>query len=287
MANFKTLDDDEYTDEDKYGVQDVIDEINEEPAPAVELSTEEMEEEEDLSDMSEVEIRLEEANCLKALLYNSLFEEPLSPIAKRVERRIRAFIHQELKTLLGIEVVVKPKEAPLFESDELLILKALAKKALSKLPVGTVNSVGSGDGLIAVGPIATSVIGISPAFPHGITGSASSPKATQEPLIKKTQAPTSSVKVRRAKPPKAKPTPAPVQETLFPEKEVTLPNGMVSKVSTQRQVKPSGGGGYPTLSPEQQAAYYEQQALTSKPQSGILGIMARAVDQHNSTSNED
>ncbi len=271
MAKFIQYDD-EYTDEDKYGVQGVIDEIEEKPSEILEPFSEE-EEDADLSDMSEVEIRLEEANCLKALLYNSLFEEPLSPIAKRVERRIRAFIHAELKTLLGInEAPVKLKATPpLFEADELTILKALARKAISKLAPGTVVS--------SPEPVAAPVI-------------VEAPKAAPEPVVKRMAAPE-GIKVRRAKAPKTKPkTPQqePEQQALFPEerKEVTLPNGMVVSTTVQQQVRPPAHlQGFPTLSADQQASYYEQQALTNKPVSGMLGIMAAAVDKFNSTRGED
>ncbi len=270
MANFQSLDNDEYTDEDRYGVQDVIDEINEPSAP------EEKEDEEDLGDLSDVEIRLEEANCLKALLNNSLFEEPLSPIAKRVERRIRAFIHTELKVLLGIKVV--KEEVKLFTDNELDVLKALAGKVLSKNPPRSEET-----------PV------VVPA------------KLDPVPVVKKNPSPPPPVKVRKAREPKAKPqdyqsykaeqeslgfaaAPDSAPQSIKPSKtmEVTLPNGMVvSGLSAQTQVRGTGQGGYPTLSPEQQANFYEQQALTTSPSEGILGVATAAVHRLNALTPEE
>jgi hypothetical protein len=265
MAQFKNLDDDEYTEEDKWGVQDVINEIEDSPEP-------EAEESEDFGDLSEVEIRLEEANCLKALLNNSLFEEPLSPIAKRVERKIRAFIHAELKVLLGINTI-KP-EVKLFSDDELSVLKALAGKALSKFgPPKEVPSVQT-----------------TPNYGPGLTVTGTSEPT---PTVKKTPSPELPVKVKRTRAPKVKIPAKPVTETApakeenVPIKEVTLPNGMVVTTGVATQVRGTGSGAYPTLSPEQQANFYEQQALTSRPSDGILGLAAAAVDRLNALTPEE
>lgn len=270
MARFQSLDErDEYTEADRYGVQEVIDEIDEVVQPE-----EEYEEEEDFGDLSDVEIRLEEANCYKALLSNSLFEEPLSPIARRVERRIRSFIHTELKTLLGIEVVkVEPK---LFSNDELQVLKALAAKVLSK----------------------NKELGIQ--LPAPVI---EAPQAASVPQVKKTPSPEIP-KVRKTRRPKLEPVLEtrsmlssnldPVQPkqavTQNPEatREVTLPNGLtVSGISAATQVRGDGRGGYPAISPGQEAAFYEQQVLTREPDRDILGLAIAAVNKHNASNPEE
>ena len=114
MVTIKDVD----SEEDQY-LENVVDEIND-------LDKEQ-------ETMSEVEVRLEEANYLKAILRNSLFADSDSVIAQRVEKRIRDFIKQELKILLGMDVRKETVEVRnSFTEDEEKVLKALASKVLNK-----------------------------------------------------------------------------------------------------------------------------------------------------------
>jgi hypothetical protein len=101
-------------------LDDVLDELDEET--------------QELENMTEVEVRLEEANYFKALLQNPLFSDTDSPIAERVEKRVRGFIQSELRILLGLETrkLIPIQAQSNFTQEEEKVLKALAGKVLSK-----------------------------------------------------------------------------------------------------------------------------------------------------------
>lgn len=224
---------------------------------------------EELEDMSDVEIRLEEACCFKALLNNSLFEEPMTPIAARVEKKIRDYIRAELRVLMGLSETLPvphsntppPRQEPQFTSDEEKVLKSLAAKVLSREQQSkqepTVNQV-------AVAP------------------------APEAPVVKKSPTTRPAAKRVPATPKVKKPAKTSVKQTM------TMPDGSVHEVSinnTGVQTKPPAGiQRLPALSPEQAASYLEQEALTSVPQSGMLGIAVQMAQRgmiSPSSSNED
>lgn len=222
---------------DDYYMDSVIDEI------------ENPEDDSNVVDMTDVEVRLEEANYFKALLQNSLFEEPLSPIAKRVEKRVRNFIQQELKVLLGMEVAsqitktVEIVKSP-FTSDEEKVLKALANKAMERFAVKTEPTV-----VPAASP--------QPSSQNAATAQVSN----KQPVVKRTAAPEKPKQQRGRK--------------KIVEKEVTV-NGEVVKVKMDvtGQTRPSPGtpGYYPPMTPEQMSMRAEQEALQNVPQDGMLGL---------------
>lgn len=102
--------------------QEDEDEIYEEESP-----------EEDLLSMSDVEMRIEEANCFKALLANPLFSNK-NEISKKVENKVRDFVKTELRLLLGLEQpkVVKQTVESQFLPDDIRILKMLIERCRDK-----------------------------------------------------------------------------------------------------------------------------------------------------------
>lgn len=221
---------------DDYYMDSVIDDI------------ENPEDDSNMIDMTDVEVRLEEANYFKALLQNSLFEEPLSPIAKRVEKRVRSFIQQELKVLLGMEAVsqiaktVEIVKSP-FTSDEEKVLKALANKAMERFAAKTEPSV------------------VPAVVPSSSQNTATTQVNNKQLTVKRALAPEKPKQQRGRK--------------KIVEKEVTV-NGEVVKVKMDvtGQTRPSPGtpGYYPPMTPEQMSMRAEQEALQNVPQDGMLGL---------------
>lgn len=83
--------------------------------------------------LSEVEKRLEKAQYYRALLTQEIFEGDYSTPAQAITEEIRTFIRIRLGVLLGVSpeaMVAKVK--PLFEDDEVKILKQVAGKLLKK-----------------------------------------------------------------------------------------------------------------------------------------------------------
>lgn len=76
--------------------------------------------------LDDVENRLDVANLYKQLLKKKLFDNDNSPAAQKIEERVRGFIKEELKELLGF----KPKETQ--ESDIAILLKELMTKIENK-----------------------------------------------------------------------------------------------------------------------------------------------------------
>ncbi|MDE2425747.1 MAG: hypothetical protein KGO96_07555 [Elusimicrobia bacterium] len=99
-----------------------------ENVPAVVVSTSEPQPEIQTV-MQGVEQRLEQANCYKLLLNDSLFAGELSPIAAQVQEEIRQFITDRLETLLGIKA---EKTQSVFSDEEITALKTVANTLLSK-----------------------------------------------------------------------------------------------------------------------------------------------------------
>lgn len=237
---------------------DTVEDVYLDPyADAVEEAVDELDEQEQsLESMSEVEIRLEEANALKALLKNPLFEES-SDITDRVEKRVRNFIKTELKILLGLEVA---KTAPVqvksaFSEEEEKVLKALAGRVLSKgqqveaKPEPTVNRA-------TVEKPAVIKPAVAPAV---------QPSAPQKPV--KTEA------KKPGRPPK---------RNKIVEREVNI-NGTIQKVKLDLtgQVKPEG---HKTMSNDEINAAYSTSGLTDVAQSGILNLAMQAINPNLLTS---
>lgn len=234
--------------------EDFVDEyIEEETESSVEETYED-----DLDNLTEVEVRLEEANCFRALLKNSLFEEPLSPIAKRVESKIREFIKNELKDLMGLSI---PKEVknntfvPTFSPEEEKVLKTLAAKILTREQ--------------ATQPPAVNQVQVKTSIPEPIVK-----KTVSEPLVNK------STKAKKKKDTKRK----------LVSKEVTI-NGetAVVNIDVTGQTKPptTVTGGYPALNFNQQADIMQQQALTAPPPGGLLGALIKTTNPQKIDTNEE
>jgi hypothetical protein len=243
------------SNEQEYSIRsdDVIDEIEAES--------------EELSDMSDVEIRLEEANCFKALLNNSLFEEPMSPIAEKVEKRIRDFIRKELKVLLGLSTPptpVKQVVSSQFSVEEEKILKGLAAKVLSR----EVQS-GRQEPVVAPAPLKPAVV----QEPSVNKASMSKPKEA-EPKVART----------KGRPAKKEAKNAPHMREI----SVDLPNGTSKKVMVNLQGQSRIPGlGHPPMTPDQISAHMEMEALTSEPKNGMIGLaIAAAKAGINSTTKE-
>lgn len=80
--------------------------------------------------LEDVELRLEVATLYRALLKDRLFTEQ-TEASRAVEARVRGFVKNELKTLLGL-VAPKKEQPQLFSPEEIEALKAIAGKVLSK-----------------------------------------------------------------------------------------------------------------------------------------------------------
>ncbi len=250
---------DQYADSDS-----VIDEIDEE--------------EDFLAEMSEVEVRLEEANCYKALLNNSLFNDA-SPIAKRVEVKIRDFIKSELKVLLGLQPQQQARQATVvnqFTSEQADALKEIATRLIEKKNAGPV--------VPTVNP--TTVAPQKVEAPRVNTTSVKSP--VKIPQVKVTQSAAPPVKAK-GRPKK------PATEPAVIMKEMAMPNGQVMKVairpSGQTRAAPGTQGGYPNLTgqnaADQASMMAQHQALNVTPTSGIMGVARLAVERGLITNQEE
>jgi hypothetical protein len=85
---------------------------------------------EDYEQMSDVEYRLEKAQCYKLLINHNLLNSDAPP-AVEVEREVQDFIRQKMAELMGISA---PQQLSEFEPDEVAALKALAAKVLHRAP---------------------------------------------------------------------------------------------------------------------------------------------------------
>jgi hypothetical protein len=211
-------------------------------------------------DLTDVEIRLEEANCYKALLRNPLFDVGAGPIARKVEHKVREYIRLELKLLLGLEqpkpqVVVKDQ----FEPEELKVLKMLAAKVLNKSPVVEKRELVVNKAQLEPLPVAPKQ-----------TKPVSSPTVGVVPPV-----------VKKGRPPQAKSKP--VGENEVPKlegptkKEKLIIKGKLVEVDiplqNQKQVRPMGAiQPLPPLSGD--AALMHVQGMVSKtaPKSGLIGL---------------
>lgn len=231
----------------------VVDDVMDEP------------EEDLISDLSDVEIRLEEANCYKALLNNSLFEEPMSPIAEKVEKRIRDFIRHELKVLLGLTVrestkVIETKSP--FTSEEEKVLRGLATRVLSR-EQGQKQD-----------PIVTPAVTNTPAATPTVKKT-TSPEVKPAPLTPTKQ---KTPKTLKGRPPKNKEI----------ETEIVV-NGQVYKTKLshtagQTLPPPTAPKGFPALGRDDYARVHEQNVLTSKPMNNSIEsqVLATAIKLANS-----
>jgi hypothetical protein len=188
-------------------------------------------------DLSDVELRLEEANCYKALLRNPLFDSSAGAIARRVERKIREYIRTELKILLGLETakVMAPKPSD-FSEDEIKALKMLSSRILNK-PI------------VQEKPV---------------------PK---EPTVNQAHVdPPKEIPAVESKPKKGPGRPAKVKTI---EKIINLPNGEVKRVEipvTSQVQPPEGTKRIPTPTPDEAATYNSRAAMVA-PKGGLLGTL--------------
>lgn len=216
--------------------------------------------------MSEVEVRLEEANCYKALLQNSLFEEP-GPIAQKVESKVRDFIRKELKILLGLEhpnATVETIANSVFNSKEIEALKALAAKVLERENKTT--------NIPSVNQTPVSNVSNVPEVKKATIAAVEQPKPASNQIQQS--------KKGRPRKGTTKPKIAEVEET---EIERVMPDGKVHKIKIRKseQTKNPGQAGGNTLADLQaiadmQAEQARQQAARA-PMSGILGIAVHAA----------
>ena len=211
-------------------------------------------------DLSDVELRLEEANCYKALLRNPLFDTGAGSIARKVEHKVREYIRQELKLLLGLElpkpVIVKDQ----FDNEELKVLKMLAAKVLNKAPTQEKKELVVNKAQVEPLP--------------------APPRVASKPaeLIPQPQ--------KRGRPPQVKQQakPKPVGEDEVPQiegptqkKKILIKGQLVEvnvPISNNKQVRPGPGGlqPLPPLSPEQALMHAQSVVATTAPKSGLLGI---------------
>lgn len=237
----------------------------------------------DLSDMSDVELRLEEANCFKALLNNSLFADTNNPIANKVEQKVRKYIKEELKVLLGLSqtlpITIKEKEvyrSP-FSSDEEKVLKGLAAKVLAKESKPEIPAVAKAEikalpETPAIKP--TTVAPIRP-IPN---------KAKSEPI--KAPHPEEPKKTRGRKKVAPKVEPKEVKKEEPDEMvEITAPNGQVIRVkkpkNTAQVVDTNAPGFKPMPSPEAIANMVQHQAAVNIPLQGLVGKLVNAAHTGN------
>jgi hypothetical protein len=214
----------------------------------------------ELENMSEVEIRLEEANYFKALLQNPLFSDTDSPIAARVEKRVRGFIQSELRTLLGLEV---PKAHVQVKSDfnenETKVLKALANKVLNKEKIEQKS-----EPTVNVATVQPTV-----AKPTVAPRSAIKPAALKPAVVQTTKKTKTKVKKEESKADTGKKVKTVVNTPEGP-KEV--------EINVTQQTKPQNPIGFPTLNFSQMHEVYSQQALTDSSGNGIISAALGAID---------
>lgn len=87
--------------------------------------------EEDISYLSEVDKRLDVADCYRELLRGQLFDNR-SAAAKIVEGEIRRFVRERLEILLSIKPAPQPEQAFPFSPEEMTALKVLVEQLRKK-----------------------------------------------------------------------------------------------------------------------------------------------------------
>lgn len=208
----------------------------------------------------DVELRLEVASLYRLLLRGDLFSDTSnSEAATMVERRVRAFVKSELKTLLGIGgTLQQPQVAeakPQFTEDEVTALKAVAAKITGK-----------------------------PAILN-------QPTKTQ-PSLKKTEVPQGTkVEPRRLVPVETKSTiaknpPKPQKTEQTKKKPGRVVKEYVNtsgQVVEKRDVTPQTvvPGMIPQPTPQQLSAIMEQQAMASVAGMGALANLVNVAIKNN------
>ena len=193
--------------------------------------------------MSDVEIRLEEACAYKALLKNPLFSNG-GDIAQKVEKTVREFIKQQLRILIGLDTPKISYASSSFSKEQEQALKELADRLIHK------HKAASGPPEVVPANIS---LGSSP-----VTINAAE-------IVEK--------------PKKRKKT---EKNEQFVEKELTFPNGTVKKVRVNvkgGQVKPEAPS-TPQMSLQQIAdltAMQAQEQVSRLPDSGFLGLAIHAA----------
>lgn len=225
---------------------------------------EELSEEEALfEEMSEVEVRLEEANCYKALLNGQLFAQR-TPISKRVEGKIRDYIKQQLRILVGLDV---PKVTPgysntyksPFTPEEENRLKTLAQKMIERE-----NANNNGPVLNKPAEMPKPQATQQAVNPVYMEETKSEPKITNK-VVKR-------VKATQTK------------ESIKPKKDDKIKveiNGQVVETSVRSQTLPPNAA--PKMTRQQiadiQAQQAEKQVFHSQPKGGIMSVaIAQAME---------
>ena len=169
-------------------------------------------EEAESAQLSEVEVRLEKANCYRVLLQDSMFSD-YTPATSEVEAEIRTFIQKRLRVLMGIEQDTSGPSGT-FSKEEVSALKHLASRVISKNP--------------APQPTLAKKEEVTPQRPR-LKVRASEPAAVAPQQRRTAPVPVSMSTV----PEKVKP----VRKQKEPAKvELTLPNGITVTTSTEGQV---------------------------------------------------
>lgn len=197
------------------------------------------EEEKQLKSLSEVEKRLEKANCYKALLQNPLFDSG-SEIAEEVESEIRDFIQKRLRILMGIEQDLEAGSG-IFTKEEVSALKHLAGRITQKAPLPQPQRALS-----------------EPKAPPRVNKTKVPSDAVQKP-----PSVVSSVEQQNSVPSKVKPI-----RKKKDEVEVVLPNGQTVKTtkSSQTGMKPRSIQELQEIADVAQAkAMTEVQAMSENP----------------------
>jgi hypothetical protein len=201
-------------------------------------------------DLSDVELRFEEASCYKALLRNPLFDTDAGPIARKVEQRVQNYIKQELRVLLGIDLA-KPVQKDIFNDEEVKVLKMLISKVMNK----------------PLQPQEKKELVVNRAHVDPPPQGPKPAQASADPSVVKRGRPAKPILPVQA-------APVPV-EPPQPEKEIVI-GGKIVKVKmpkNTRQVRPAVGGPQPlpTLTADEAAMHMQRNVATTAPRSGLLG----------------
>lgn len=242
--------------EEQDSADSVIDELDEADQEA-----------EEMADLSDVELRLEEANCFKALLNNPLFGEPCSPIAKKVENRVRSFIRTELKSLLGLEAPeVKTSYKSPFSQSEETALKMLAARVLAKEEQASAPT-----------PVPQVAV-VKPQETAPVVNKVADP--TKAPSTVKTEAKPVPDQT------KAKPKGRPPKKDYIEVERVVNGKAVKLKIDKLEQTKPpEGTKRHAPMTPEQQMAYISTN-MVQAPSVGIIGQAVNAVMNRNNSGEE-
>lgn len=222
-----------------------------------------------LEGMDDVDLRIAELTCYKALLENTFFEEG-SPVARLVENKVRDFIKNEIRELLGMtqakEAVVQYKSP--FSPEQEEALKEISARLIEKK--NAMNGV----------PTVSPVQAVKPTIEAPRVNPARMSPAPKPNVVKKPRTPKVAVQA-----PQPQRQPRKKKEELL-KREMTMPDGSVHMVTInpRAQTKPPDNipGRIPAMSAQHIAdaagMQAQHQVLSQSPQSGILGLAVRAAE---------